>query len=61
MADAKGRFTAWLSFSERDKVRDEAARLGTSENYIVRMAVREYFGMPTHEKSRETSVKSEHV
>lgn len=61
MAEAKERFTAWLSKLERKKVRAEAAELGTSENYIVRMAVRERYGLPTHSTPREPPTETEHV
>lgn len=35
------RFTAWLSPPERDALRKEAQRLASSENYVIRMLVRE--------------------
>lgn len=41
------RFTAWLSVAERNKLRSMAAEYGTSENYVLRMALRRAFGMPT--------------
>lgn len=34
------RFTTWLSGEERDALRALAARLGCSENFIVRIALR---------------------
>jgi len=34
------RFTAWLSFEEREKVRALAREHSCSENFIVRMALR---------------------
>lgn len=40
------RFTAWLSHAERQKLRSMAQEYGTSENYVVRMALRSLFGMP---------------
>lgn len=36
------RFTAWLSESERQAIRTAAAELNSSENYIVRSAIRSY-------------------
>lgn len=35
------RFTAWLSARERQALRDTAHRLRTSENYVVRVALRQ--------------------
>lgn len=40
------RFTAWLSDSERDRLRAAAKDNNTSENYIVRIAIRHLFGLP---------------
>ncbi len=40
----KVRFTCWLSFKEYTAVDDEATRLGTSKNYVVRTAIRKYLG-----------------
>jgi hypothetical protein len=40
----KVRFTSWLSFKEYSAVDDEATRLGTSKNFVVRKAVRQYLG-----------------
>lgn len=40
----KVRFTSWLSFKEYTAVDDEAERLGTSKNYVVRKAIRQYLG-----------------
>lgn len=40
------RFTAWLSVAERNAVRRMAREYGTSENYVVRMAVRQLLDMP---------------
>lgn len=40
------RFTAWLSDAERQGVRELAEKYGTSDNYIIRLAVREQLGLP---------------
>jgi hypothetical protein len=47
MANDRKRFTAWLSNVEREAIRDKATEWGTSENWVVRMAIREAFGMDT--------------
>lgn len=39
------RFTAWLSESERDALEDVAKEYGTSQNYIVRVAIRQFLGL----------------
>jgi DnaJ-domain-containing protein 1 len=41
------RFTAYLSERERDTLRERADELGTSENYLVRMALRSFLGLST--------------
>ena len=46
MSETKERFTAWLSIAERNAVRSMAREYGTSENYVVRMAVRQLLNMP---------------
>lgn len=46
MSDTKERFTAWLSITERNAVRTMAREYGTSENYVVRMAVRQLVNLP---------------
>lgn len=46
MSAEKARFTAWLSIAERNAIRTQAQEYGTSENYVVRMAVRQLLGMP---------------
>lgn len=46
MSSEKERFTAWLSIAERNAIRSQAREYGTSENYVVRMAVRSLLGMP---------------
>lgn len=50
----KERFTAWLSAAERQAIRTKAAEFGTSENYVVRMAIRQALGMavPSHAAAR---------
>ena len=49
MASEKERFTAWLSTAERQAIRSRAREFGTSENYVVRMAIRQALdvGAPT--------------
>jgi hypothetical protein len=37
---SSARFTAWLSFEERERVRELAREHSCSENFIVRMALR---------------------
>jgi hypothetical protein len=37
----KVRLTAWLAESERQWVHDEATRLNTSDNYVIRALIRE--------------------
>lgn len=41
------RFTAWLSEAERDRLDKAANEHGTSVNYLVRLAIRQYLGMPS--------------
>lgn len=40
------RFTAWLSEAEREGIRDMATMHGTSDNYMIRVAVRMMLGLP---------------
>lgn len=42
------RFTAWFSERERELIQREADAQATSANYIVRSAIRQFFGMPSH-------------
>lgn len=42
---SKARFTAWLSESEREGIRRLAIELDTSENYVVRMMIRQALGL----------------
>lgn len=37
------RFTAYLSEREREALRSRAKALGASENYLVRIALRQFF------------------
>ena len=39
------RFTAWLSVAERNALRSRAREFGTSENYVVRMILRQGLGL----------------
>jgi hypothetical protein len=39
------RFTAWLSEEELELVRELAGEQASSANYVVRMAVRYFFGL----------------
>lgn len=39
------RFTAWLSETERQAIRDRAKELNASDNYIVRTVIRESLGV----------------
>lgn len=43
----KTRFTTYLSERERREISTAAASGGTSENFIVRLAIRAYFGLPS--------------
>jgi hypothetical protein len=45
MAQAKERFTAYLSAAEYKAIRDKADEQGTSMNWIVRTVIREAFGL----------------
>lgn len=47
MAKSKQRFTAWLSDKEKQKLTEMAEREGTSVNFLVRTAVRQFLGLPT--------------
>lgn len=62
MATANERFTAWLSPGERQAIRDKAREYGTSENYVVRMAIRQalQLGAPRN-PARETADRAERV
>lgn len=40
------RFTAYLTRAEREALRDAAHKEGTSENLLVRLALRRLFGLP---------------
>lgn len=40
------RVTAYLSLNERSAIRRIAQHNGTSENYIIRLAIREWLGLP---------------
>lgn len=62
MAAEKERFTAWLSAAERQAIRSRAQEFGTSENYVVRMAIRQALGLatPTH-AARATADKADRV
>jgi len=44
---SKERFTAWLSEEEREAIRKQATRLGASQNLLVRLAIRKWFGFDT--------------
>lgn len=44
---SKERFTAWLSEEEREAIRAQAKRLGASQNLLVRLAIRKWFGFDT--------------
>jgi hypothetical protein len=52
------RFTAWLSTQERDALKAKAKRLGTSENFILRLALRHFLGLPVF---RETTLDEDKV
>lgn len=41
------RFTAWLSETERGKLDEIARANGTSVNLLVRLAIRQFVGLPT--------------
>lgn len=42
------RFTAYISDAERDALERAADDTGTSANFHLRMAVRQYFNMPRY-------------
>lgn len=50
------RFTTWLSESERDAIHQRATEQNTSDNYIIRMAIRAYLGMDNRTREAETVV-----
>lgn len=45
------RFTAWISKEERRRLKEKADRMGTSENLILRFAIRRYFNMEIPEEA----------
>lgn len=47
------RFTAWISKEERRRLKEKADRMGTSENLILRFAIRRYFGMEIPEEAED--------
>lgn len=42
------RFTAWISTEERRGIKETASLNQTSDNYIVRTALRRFLGLTTH-------------
>lgn len=44
---AQNRFTVWVSDEEDSLIRKLAAKQGTSVNFIMRIAVRKLFDLPT--------------
>lgn len=62
MASEKERFTAWLSVAERNAIRSKARQYGTSENYVVRMALRQVLGLGAPENpATKTADEAERV
>lgn len=57
------RFTAWLSRTERDLLAKYAAEHECSENFVMRLAVRQFFGLPNpaHEKPETAEAQTEQV
>lgn len=50
-SDNMTRFTAWISKEERRRLKEKADRMGTSENLILRFAIRRYFNMEIPEEA----------
>jgi len=48
------RFTAWLSDEERELLRELAHEQGSSENYIMRTALRRLLGLAVPAWARES-------
>lgn len=46
MSDQNVRFTCWISPKERAALQAMAEKNGASANYILRMALRQYIGLP---------------
>lgn len=56
------RFTAYLSVAERNKLRSDALEYGTSENYVLRMILRQHYGLPVPTNpARNTADEAERV
>jgi hypothetical protein len=49
MTREKVRFTAYLSVREREGITVKAAEYDASDNYIVRLAIREFLGLSLKE------------
>lgn len=49
------RFTAWFSERERQLLDERAQELGTSTNYLVRIAVRQFLGLDKSQMLRVTT------
>lgn len=45
---SKVRFTAYISQDEREGIKKLADKSGTSDNYVVRTAIRNILGLPVH-------------
>lgn len=60
-SDNMTRFTAWISKEERRRLKEKADRMGTSENLILRFAIRRYFGMEIPEEADSGQSDSEAI